>query len=316
VTVTGVDIRARLAERAKLVNETLESFLPAPEGEFARLAEAMRYSVFAGGKRLRPALVIECCEVAGGRPEDALPAACAVEMIHTYSLIHDDLPAMDDDDLRRGKPSCHRAFDEATAILAGDALLALAFETAARTVPDAVAREVVATLARAAGPLGLVGGQVLDMGADGASASLEKVRAIHDHKTADLIAASCRSGALVGAAGRGRRSGSFEGSACPNGRGGADADVERLERYGRLLGRAFQIADDVLDVTSTPDELGKTPGKDAAARKATFPAAVGLKAARERAKEVAQDAARALEGFDERADCLRALARFVVERKT
>ncbi|MHC4507109.1 MAG: polyprenyl synthetase family protein [Planctomycetota bacterium] len=300
MTATGVDIRARLAERAKLVNEALESFLPAPTGDFARLAEAMRYSVFAGGKRLRPALVIECCEVAGGGPTEALPAACAVEMIHTYSLIHDDLPAMDDDDLRRGKPSCHKAFDEATAILAGDALLALAFETAARTEPDAVAREVVATLARAAGPTCLVGGQMLDMGADGASASIEKVRAIHDHKTADLIAASCRAGALVGAGDR----------------AGADEDVERLERYGRLLGRAFQIADDVLDVTSTPDELGKTPGKDAAARKATFPAAVGLEKARERANELALEAARALEGFDARADCLRALARFVVERKS
>ena len=300
MTATGVDIRARLAERAKLVSEALESFLPAPTGEFARLAEAMRYSVFAGGKRLRPALVIECCEVAGGIPDDALPAACAVEMIHTYSLIHDDLPAMDDDELRRGKPSCHRAFDEATAILAGDALLALAFETAARTEPDAVARKVVATLARAAGPTCLVGGQMLDMGADGAAASLERVEAIHDHKTADLITASCRSGALVGAGGR----------------AGGDADVERLEGYGRLLGRAFQIADDILDVTSTPDELGKTPGKDAAARKATFPAAVGLDRARERAKELAEEAARELESFDARADCLRALARFVVERKS
>ena len=303
MNAAGVDVRARLAESAKLVDEALESFLPPVAGEFARLVEAMRHSLFAGGKRLRPALVTECCEVAGGRLRDALPAACAVEMIHTYSLIHDDLPAMDDDDLRRGKPSCHRAFDEATAILAGDALLSLAFETAARTEPAAVAREVVRTLARAAGPQCLVGGQMLDVAHEaaqqGAKAALEAVEAIHDHKTADLFAASCRSGALVGTGGRGK----------------IDGKVESLERYGRALGRAFQIADDILDATSTPEELGKTPGKDAAAGKATYPAAVGLEKARARARELVEEAIGELEEFGGRAECLRALARFVVERR-
>jgi len=278
------------------VEAALDGYLPPETGPFARLNAAMRYSVFAGGKRLRPALTLECCEVAGGAAEDAMPCACAVEMIHTYSLIHDDLPAMDDDDLRRGRPSCHRRFDEATAILAGDALLALAFETAARTGADAVAREVVRTLAAAAGPGCLVGGQMLDMaGCD--DAGIETVEATHEHKTADLIAASCRVGALAA-------------------RGGPDDAVASLEEYGRALGLAFQIADDVLDVTSTAEELGKTPGKDVAAGKATYPAVVGLDAARARADELAAEAVAHLARFGEAAGTLRELARFVVERRS
>jgi geranylgeranyl pyrophosphate synthase len=301
VSVAADAVRARLAELAALVDESLERALPPEAGPTGRLAAAMRHSVFAGGKRLRPALVIECCEVAGGRAADALPAACAVEMVHTYSLIHDDLPAMDDDDLRRGRPSCHRAFDDATAILAGDALLALAFETASAVEPAAVAREVVRTLAHAAGPGELVGGQVMDMASGAAEVdgpvTVERVEAIHDAKTAALIAASCRMGAVVG-------------------RAGVDADVERLERYGRLLGRAFQVADDVLDETSSAEDLGKTPGKDAEARKATYPAAVGIERARERGRELSEEAVGTLGAFGPRADSLRALARFVVERKS
>ncbi|MHC4249583.1 MAG: polyprenyl synthetase family protein [Planctomycetota bacterium] len=313
MSVAADAVRARLAELAALVDEALDRALP-PEGDgpLGRLAAAMRHSVFAGGKRLRPALVLECCEVAclstdmaGGRSADALPAACAVEMVHTYSLIHDDLPAMDDDDLRRGRPSCHRAFDEATAILAGDALLALAFETASAIEPAAPAREVVRTLAHAAGPGKLVGGQMMDMASDAAEAgepvTVERVEAIHEAKTAALIAASCRMGALVG---------------CGGGGADVDADVEGLERYGRFLGHAFQIADDVLDVTSSSEELGKTPGKDAAAGKATYPAAVGVDRSRERARELSEVAVAALEPFGPRADGLRALARFVVERKS
>ncbi len=296
-------VRARLAELAALVDEALDRALPGEAGPTARLAAAMRHSMFAGGKRLRPALVLESCEVAGGQAADAMPAACAVEMVHTYSLIHDDLPAMDDDDLRRGRPSCHKAFDEATAILAGDALLALAFEVAAAVEPAGVGREVVRTLARASGPAELVGGQMMDMASDLAGEDvpvmLEHVEAIHDAKTAALIAASCRMGAFVGC-------------------GGVDAgaNVERLERYGRLLGRAFQIADDVLDVTSSAEELGKTPGKDAASGKATYPAAVGLDEARKRARELSEEAVAALGAFGPRADHLRAVARFVVERKS
>ncbi len=297
MNVAADTVRARLAELAELVNEALEKALPPGEGPIGRLSAAMRHSVFAGGKRLRPALVLECAEVTGGRAADALPAACAVEMVHTYSLIHDDLPAMDDDDLRRGRPSCHMAFDEATAILAGDALLALAFETASAVEPAEVAQEVVRTLARAAGPTALVGGQMMDMAGADEEITVERVEAIHSAKTAALIAASCRMGAVVG-------------------RGAVDADVERLEDYGRLLGRAFQIADDVLDATSSAEDLGKTPGKDAAAGKATYPAAVGIDVAREEARELSELAVAALEAFGARADCLRELARFVIERKS
>jgi geranylgeranyl pyrophosphate synthase len=235
--------------------------------------------------------------MAGGKPADALRAACAVEMVHTYSLIHDDLPAMDDDDLRRGRPSCHKAFDEATAILAGDALLALAFETASAIEPAGVGREVVRTLARASGPRALVGGQIMDMAGTDEGVTVERVEAIHELKTAALIAAACRMGAVVGA-------------------GAVDTNVTQLETYGRLLGLAFQIADDVLDATSSAEDLGKTPGKDAAAGKATYPAAVGIDVAREEALELSEQAVAALEAFGARADCLRELARFVIERKS
>jgi geranylgeranyl pyrophosphate synthase len=284
-----------LSKHRQPVEDALDRFLPAESGQFERLAKAMRYSIFAGGKRLRPALVIECCEVCGGSTNDAMPAACAVEMIHTYSLIHDDLPAMDDDDLRRGRPSCHMAFDEATAILAGDALLALAFETAAVTPGEGVALEVVKSLARAAGPECLVGGQVLDMETPGAGATLDRVEAIHDHKTADLLAVCCRAGALVGT-------------------GSVGDAVAALESYGRDLGHAFQIADDILDLTSTAEELGKTPGKDAAAGKATYPALAGIDGAKKRACELRDSAIASLAQFGERAGRLGALARFVVER--
>ena len=312
MSVAADTVRARLAELAGLVDEALEKALPPSEGPLGRLAAAMRHSVFAGGKRLRPALVLECAEVAclstdmaGGNAAAAVPAACAVEMVHTYSLIHDDLPAMDDDDLRRGLPSCHKAFDEATAILAGDALLALAFETASAVEPAQVGREVVRTLARAAGPGALVGGQIMDMAGAEGEITVERVEAIHERKTAALIAASCRMGAVIG-------SGAVGTVADAN----ADATITRLEAYGRLLGLAFQIADDVLDVTSSAEDLGKTPGKDAAEGKATYPAAVGLKEARARAANLSAEAVAALEGFGPRADFLRALARFVVERKS
>ncbi len=286
------DLKAHLAGRKAAVDKALDEYLPPESGEFVRLAEACRYSVFAGGKRLRPALVLDCCRAASGEATEAMPAACAVEMVHAYSLIHDDLPAMDNDDMRRGRPSCHKAFDEATAILAGDALLALALETACEC-----GLEVTRTLARAAGPECLVGGQMLDTLAEAKAATLEEVEAIHDHKTADLIAASCRIGGLVA-------------------RGGEDDVVKALERYGRLLGRAFQIADDVLDVTSTPEELGKTPGKDAARGKATYPAVVGIERARERARELADEATALVEQFDEAAEPLKAVARFVIERES
>jgi len=313
VSVVSDTVRARLAELAGLVDEALDKALPPSEGPLERLAAAMRHSVFAGGKRLRPALVLECAEMAGGNAADALPAACAVEMVHTYSLIHDDLPAMDDDDLRRGRPSCHKAFDEATAILAGDALLALAFETASAVEPAEVGREVVRTLARAAGPEALVGGQIMDMAGAGGEIAVERVEAIHERKTAALIAASCRMGAVVGSGAIGTIAKAIAGAIDNT---DVDENITRLETYGRLLGLAFQIADDLLDVTSSAEDLGKTPGKDVAEGKATYPAAVGLEKARARAGDLSAEAAAALEGFDPRADFLRALARFVVERKS
>lgn len=295
----ATDIKAVLKKYTALVDEALSKFIPPAEGQFKELAEAMRYSVFAGGKRLRPALVLECASLLGADVEDAMPAACAVEMIHTYSLIHDDLPAMDDDDLRRGKPSCHKAFGEATAILAGDALLTLAFETVARTAGNkdaAYGRDAVLALAHAAGPLCLVGGQVLDMDGEKAASSIEEVEAIHDHKTADLLAVSCVLGGIAG--------------------GASKENIAKLDRYGRALGHAFQIADDILDVTSTPEELGKSIGKDAETNKATYVTLLGLDGAKEAADTFVVASEDALKDFGTSStEFLLALARYVVERK-
>jgi len=277
------------------VDGFLERVLPCPEGPAARLAEAMRYSVFAGGKRLRPALVLLASELCGGERTRALPVACAVELVHTYSLIHDDLPAMDDDDLRRGRPSCHRAFDEATAILAGDALLTLAFGTLAQVEPAERVPAMVAELARAAGAQGMVGGQMADMASEGAEPTAEAVGFIHRHKTAALIAACARLGAMAG---------------------GAEAGiVERLGRFGEPLGLAFQIADDALDLEATGDQIGKTQGKDASSGKVTYPAVYGIGESRRKARSLVANAVAELAPFGSAADLLRDLADYVVERK-
>jgi geranylgeranyl diphosphate synthase type II len=254
----------------------------------------MRYSVFGGGKRLRPALAILACESLGGTRAAALPAACALEMIHTYSLIHDDLPSMDDDDFRRGRPSCHRAFDEATAILAGDALQAEAFGTVARHVrKPALAAALAVELADAAGSVGMVGGQVLDLGGSSRSdeASLEK---IHRMKTAAMFRAASRMGAISA--------------------GAAPAMVNRLGDFGERLGLVFQIVDDILDVSGTAGELGKTPGKDSAQDKATYPALFGLENSRRRAESLARDSVRALSPLGKKARELAGLADFIVGR--
>jgi geranylgeranyl diphosphate synthase type II len=261
------------------------------------LHRAMRYSVFAGGKRLRPALVLTACQVAGGRAEEAIDAACAIEMIHTYSLVHDDLPAMDDDDLRRGKPSCHKAFGEARAILVGDALQALAFEVLAGHKDPAVTPALVRELASVAGSRGMVGGQVLDMEAseETGPAVLDTVEAIHRSKTGALLCASVRMGGMCA---------------------GADRRVmEALSRFGQSIGLAFQIADDILDVVGDQEALGKTAGKDQAQNKATWPAAVGLDASRCRATELMEQAETALAALGDAARPLCDLARFVVERQ-
>lgn len=277
-----------------LVEATLHSHLPRPEGPAARLAEAMRYSVLGGGKRLRPLLALMACQCCGGEPQAALLPGCAVELVHAYSLVHDDLPAMDDDDFRRGKPSCHRAFDEATAILAGDALLTIAFDLLANLEPPERAAALLRELAAAAGPHGMVGGQMADVALEGTEPTPEAVRYIHAHKTAALIAASARMGAIAADA--------------------ASTLVERLGRYGQAIGTAFQIADDALDIESTTGQLGKTAGKDVAAGKITYPAVYGMAASRQRAADLAAEAIAELEPLGTAADLLRRLARYVVER--
>jgi geranylgeranyl diphosphate synthase type II len=295
-----MDLKSYLKERCALVDGALERFLP-PEDELpVSLHRAMRYSVFAGGKRVRPAMMLAACEAVGGKAEQALPAACAMEMIHTYSLIHDDLPAMDDDDFRRGRPTNHKVFGEAVAILAGDALLTEAFILLARqdlaTGVELSARlEALEEIARCAGSRGMVGGQVVDMESEGqADMDLPTVQYIHTHKTGALIKASVRAGALLG--------------------GGTAEQVAALTLYGEAIGLAFQIADDILDIVGTTEEIGKDAGSDQARGKATYPAVVGLAEAGRRAAELKAMAIGALDPFGPEAEPLRAIARYVVER--
>ena len=261
---------AFVAAWAEPVEAALRALLPAPSTAPVLLHEAMHYALFPGGKRLRPMLALLGCQAAGGDPRRALRAAAALECLHTYSLVHDDLPCMDDDDLRRGRPTCHKVYGEALALLAGDALLTVAFEGVAEAGPAAVV-----ALARASGSLGMVGGQVEDLAAEGDAAhhTLERVQWIHDHKTGALITASL----LVGAH-----------AAFP---GGAPAALlEPLQRFGDLLGRAFQIADDCLDLTGTAAELGKNPLADVALGKLTWPALVGLERSVAAARQMAAEA--------------------------
>ena len=289
-------LAAFLEEWRPVIEDALANCLPRPEGPAAPLARAMRYSVLGGGKRLRPTLVLMACETCGGDPREAIIPACAVELAHSYSLIHDDLPAMDDDDFRRGRPSCHRAFDEATAILAGDALLTLAFELLTGLQPAERAVALSRELAEAVGPRGMLAGQMADIALEGTEPTPEAVLFIHSRKTAALIAACARMGAIAADA--------------------PDKLVERLGRYGEAIGLAFQITDDALDLESTRAELGKTAGKDAAAGKVTYPAVFGLEASRERAAELIARAIEELEPLGPPADLLRHLARYVVTRKT
>jgi geranylgeranyl diphosphate synthase type II len=288
--------RACLDRSRTLVDKHLDRVLPREGASPATLHKAMRYSLFAGGKRLRPALAFAAAEAVGGKTEDAVPVACAVEMIHTYSLIHDDLPAMDDDDLRRGRPTCHKVFGEAMAILAGDALLTYAFEVLTHTGRKASVAEIVGAVAQGVGTQGMVGGQVLDIEGEGTKPTLVKVAAIHRWKTAALLAACCEAGGLAG--------------------GATPAQRKCLGIYGRKIGLAFQIVDDILDLTSSPEQLGKTPGKDARSGKATYPAVMGLTKARTEADRLAAQALGALKPLGRRADVLTALARFVVERQS
>jgi geranylgeranyl diphosphate synthase type II len=275
------------------VDGALDRLLP-PEDERPEVVHrSMRYTVFAGGKRLRPVLCLLAARAAGGTEDEAMPAACAVEMVHAFSLIHDDLPAMDDDDLRRGKPTNHREFGEAVAILAGDALLDHAFGALAVLGRRDAVPEAVRALADAVGTRGLVGGQVEDVLAEGRAPDLATVERIHLGKTAALFTGCCRLGVLAA--------------------GGEEAVGDRLAEYGRRIGLAFQIVDDVLDETGGDAQFGKTAGKDRADRKMTYPAAVGIDEARERARELAETAAELVSGLAVEEE-LRGLATRVVER--
>jgi geranylgeranyl diphosphate synthase type II len=287
-----------LRDARRRVDEALGRYVPepAPADCPPRLAQAMRYSLLGGGKRLRPILCLLAAEACGADHGRAMPAACALEMVHTYSLIHDDLPAMDDDDLRRGRPTCHKAFDEATAILAGDGLLTLAFEVVARyTRPPEAAADCVRALAEGAGPSGMVAGQMADLEAEGRDdANIEALEAIHRRKTGALLRASLKMGGIVA---------------------GADAGVLRaLESYGHAVGLAFQIVDDLLDVEGDEAKLGKRVNKDSSLGKWTYPALLGVVRSRERAKALAVEAVEALAAFGERGTTLRALAMDLLER--
>jgi farnesyl diphosphate synthase len=293
------DLQAALSETAAAVGQALDRLLPKSDGPEGRLFDAMRYATLNGGKRLRPFLVAAGADLFDVPRAQALRAGAAVELIHCYSLVHDDLPAMDDDDLRRGRPTVHIEFDEATAILAGDALLTLAFEVLAdpATHPDAATRiALVGALAAAAGGEGMVGGQMIDLEAEGKALDLEQITRLQALKTGRLIRVSCIFGAILGAAPAAARA--------------------ALDAYAQDLGLAFQIADDLLDVEGSEAEVGKKVGKDAHAGKATFVSLLGVAEARTWADRLADRAVSHLEIFGKKADLLRDVARFVVERRT
>ena len=290
------DLLLYLKERQKLCETALDRAISIRYPE--KIYEAMRYSLLAGGKRLRPILCLATSEMTGGTIAMALPTACAVEMIHTMSLIHDDLPAMDNDDYRRGKPTNHKVYGEDIAILAGDGLLAYAFEfvaTHTQSVPMERVLQVIALLGRATGAAGLVGGQVLDLESEGKTdISLETLNFIHNHKTAALLEASVVCGGILS--------------------GSTSEDLQRLSRYSQNIGLAFQIVDDILDITATQEQLGKTAGKDQLAQKVTYPSLWGLEESRTRAQQLFEAACAELEPFGERARPLKAIAQFITSR--
>jgi geranylgeranyl diphosphate synthase type II len=291
-------LKDTLVAGRELTDTALERLLPPATQHPVSVHRAMRHSVFAGGKRLRPILCMEAGRmVAGSLPAGIEDLGAALEMLHTYSLIHDDLPALDNDDLRRGRPTCHKVFGEAIAILAGDALQTQAYETLARLHCPAEARvRLIEEIARATGTVdGMIGGQVVDLEAEHTKPDLKMLEYIHRSKTAALITASVVSGGLYA--------------------GGNDGVVEKLGTFGKSIGLAFQIVDDVLDVTQTSEQLGKTAGKDTAAEKATYPALFGVDESLKKADALAETALGSLGIFGSRADTLKALARFLVERK-
>jgi len=290
------DLNQFLVSRTEIVNRALDRYLPPEKMRPATIHRAMRYSIFAGGKRMRPAVLLAAAEACGGRPADALPLACAVECIHTYSLIHDDLPAMDNDDFRRGKPTSHKVFGEGMAVLAGDALLTQAFEIAAQAKgwPRYPHRTLILEIARAAGSLQLVGGQVADLEGENKKLSVAELRYIHERKTSALLCCSARLGGMSA--------------------NGTPTQLQALTDFGYHVGLAFQVIDDILDVTQTSEQLGKTAGKDVAVQKATYPAIVGLEKSRKIATQLTDKAFAALKPFKGRAVALAAIAEYLLKR--
>ena len=281
-----------LREKKTLIDRYLMMFLGSPGKLPPTLYESMRYSLSAGGKRIRPILSIASCEAVGGMTEDVIPAAIAIEMIHTYSLIHDDLPAMDNDDLRRGKPTNHKVFGEATAILAGDGLLTLAFSILSGVSNS---MKILHEIALAAGPEGMVGGQQLDIENEGKNIDVKALEELHRRKTGALILAAVRSGGIAG--------------------GAAETQLSALTDYGMKIGLAFQIADDILDLEGDVEYIGKSPGKDVKQNKNTYPALLGLAESKIVARNLVDEALEALESFDEKAVPLRMIAEYIVDRK-
>lgn len=292
------DAREFFASCRTLIDTELDRLIPKESESPQRIHAAIRWSVFAGGKRFRPSLLIAVGQTFGAPVDHLLRTACAFEMIHTYSLIHDDLPSMDDDDLRRGRATCHVQFDEATAILAGDALQALAFQTIAEdeTLAPSLRVRLISELALASGvPAGMVAGQALDLEAESREVSGQELEAIHHQKTGALIRAAARCGAMIA--------------------GASDAEIAAITEYASNLGLLFQITDDLLDVTASADDLGKTPGKDVRARKATYPSLYGTEATRAQLKVVHRAACRALQTIDLPTEVLRSIAEFLPERQ-
>lgn len=294
-----MDIKTYLAKKKEIVDKALDRLVPPANAFPASVHDAMRYSLFAGGKRVRPILAIAAAEALGAKTAGLLPIAGALELIHTYSLIHDDLPAMDDDDFRRGNPTCHKAYGEAIAILAGDGLLNRAFEVLAdprrlAAVPAVRLISITREIAIASGVHGMVSGQVVDMESEGKEIDFPTLEYIHTHKTGALIRASVRVGALYARAGK--------------------KQLTALTHYGELVGLAFQIADDILDITGTQEQIGKDAGSDLKKGKKTFPGFYGLEESRRRAAEVSEKAIASLNLFDRKADPLRELAKYIVNR--
>jgi len=293
------DLDSYLVSKNKRINDALNNIL-GKNINSGRIIKAMRFSLMAGGKRIRPVLCIAAAEAVGGKTEDVLNAACALEMIHTYSLIHDDLPALDDDDMRRGKPTCHVAFDEATAILAGDALLTLSFQILSsisfKAEKYASKRlDVVHTIALAAGCNGLIEGQMRDLASEGTLLSIDDLEALHTLKTGALIEASIYSGAALA--------------------GGEKNKIKQLGIYAKNIGLAFQVTDDILNIEGDPKVMGKSVGTDVIRGKNTYPAIVGIKESKAIAKKSINNALQALDDFDNRSDPLRAIACYIIERK-